>query len=70
MCKLFDYKEPEPLKPVKSPCKGCANRVVGCHSTCEPYIAYWNYNREVGRRKRLDTAIYDYVRDSQKKRRY
>lgn len=24
----------------KSPCMGCDKRQVGCHSTCETYIAY------------------------------
>jgi len=25
---------------VKCPCKGCPDRVIGCHSECGRYIAY------------------------------
>lgn len=25
---------------IKAPCKGCEERVLGCHSTCEKYIEY------------------------------
>lgn len=25
---------------IKSPCFNCANRAVGCHGSCESYIAY------------------------------
>lgn len=25
---------------VKVPCKGCTDRVLGCHSTCEKYNGY------------------------------
>lgn len=25
---------------IKSPCKNCENRCVGCHSNCDKYIEY------------------------------
>lgn len=28
------------LTPVKSPCKDCAYRYVGCHSECEDYFQF------------------------------
>lgn len=35
-----------------SPCKNCEGRELGCHSTCEQYIAYTDA-REAERKKRV-----------------
>lgn len=29
-----------PLTLANGPCKDCPNRAMGCHSTCEEYIAF------------------------------
>ena len=29
-----------------APCKGCEDRVVGCHATCDRYKAYHEKNME------------------------
>lgn len=33
------------METIKAPCKDCADRIVGCHSTCEKYIIFAK-NRE------------------------
>ncbi len=33
------------MKP-ESPCKDCENRKLGCHSTCEDYIAFDKARKE------------------------
>ena len=47
---------------MQAPCKNCPLRAVGCHSTCEKYIAYDNYRKEIRKivfdKKRLDHDIY------------
>ena len=30
----------------RNPCRGCENRHSHCHVDCEPYLAYFNWNRE------------------------
>ena len=30
----------------ESPCQGCRDRVVGCHSKCPKYIEYDRINKE------------------------
>ncbi len=32
---------------LQPPCKNCIDRKVGCHSTCEKYIAYDNEHKRV-----------------------
>ena len=33
-------KPPNSIRKPKAPCKDCANRVLGCHGTCERYAEY------------------------------
>lgn len=28
------------MNPLKAPCKGCADRHLGCHASCDRYIEY------------------------------
>ena len=42
---------------IKSPCKDCFERTVGCHSTCENYISF---------KKEWD-ARQEQIRDTKKK---
>lgn len=30
----------------KAPCKDCADRELGCHSTCERYLEFLKYQKE------------------------
>ena len=47
---------------VKAPCKNCAERDLGCHSTCGPYIQYKEiYQRGVEAMKRERDAVNNYV---------
>lgn len=52
---------------MKSPCKGCEYRVIGCHSTCAAYIKYSS-----NRKKEIETRdnrgdVFRYVKDSRHK---
>lgn len=49
---------------MKSPCKGCEYRVLGCHSTCAAYIKY-NHNQMKLRESRdIRGDVFGYVKDS------
>nr|DAQ20200.1 MAG TPA: hypothetical protein [Caudoviricetes sp.] len=49
---------------LKSPCKGCEYRIVGCHAQCEPYVKY--SNGLINQRKARDKSgdILGYVKDT------
>lgn len=36
------YRKPD------SPCKGCTDRFLGCHGTCEDYAAWSKEEKEIG----------------------
>lgn len=49
---------------MKSPCKGCEFRAIGCHSTCAAYAKY-----SCNRKKEIETRyirgdVYGYIKDS------
>ena len=49
---------------MKSPCKGCKYRVLGCHSTCAAYIKY-SCSRKAERESRdIRGDVFGYVKDS------
>ena len=35
----------------RSPCKDCADRICGCHSTCEKYMAFADERRQISAAK-------------------
>lgn len=45
----------------QAPCKGCKDRILGCHSTCKKYLSYRkelnNYNAMVKNEKLLEKAL-------------
>lgn len=48
-----------------SPCKGCADRKVGCHSTCRDYAEYkinheWELD-QIRRKKDKDSVLQEYI---------
>lgn len=43
-----------------SPCKGCDNRAVGCHSICLKYLDY-KLKMEDSNRQRVAIAAEDYI---------
>lgn len=45
---------------MKVPCKDCKDRIVGCHSTCEKYISFQNYNNKIKEKKTLYNNLNDY----------
>ena len=49
---------------MKSPCKGCEYRVIGCHSTCAAYIKYSNNRKEELGTRDIRGDVYGYVKDN------
>lgn len=45
---------------MKPPCKDCQNRNMTCHSTCEAYLAFveWNAKRLEERRRQCDIRAF------------
>ena len=37
-----------------APCKGCEERQIGCHSSCEKYLDYKAKAEEIAKRQRAD----------------
>lgn len=58
---------------LNAPCKDCPDRVVGCHSTCEKYIAFRKYRDELLERRtkeaRLNNDLWVTSRFNKKKKR-
>lgn len=52
---------------IKSPCMGCPERKVGCHSTCDKYLDYRSKldgeNKKINDAKSKDATMYEYVFD-------
>lgn len=46
---------------VKSPCLGCAERTLGCHSQCKKFNAYKQKVEEVKQAERVEKAHWAYV---------
>ena len=47
-----------------NPCKNCETRRLGCHSDCEKYQAFWEQNREIGKKRRQETKLNIYVAEA------
>lgn len=48
----------------KAPCKDCPDRQVGCHSTCEKYLAFRKERNELNEKtyKQKEVEYADYTR--------
>ena len=43
---------------VNNPCgKDCPDRKVGCHGTCEKYLAFWDSCEEIRKRRAENIAL-------------
>ena len=53
---------------VDSPCLGCIERVIGCHSNCIKYIDFRQrleaYNKEVAHKRKDYYGDRKYIRDA------
>ena len=49
------------------PCKGCKERQLGCHSTCERYAVYRQYNEKLYEERRNTRTVRDFITDSYRK---
>lgn len=49
---------------MKSPCKGCEYRVLGCHSTCAAYIKYITNRKKEIENRDIRGDVFGYVKDS------
>ena len=43
-------------------CKDCTKRTLGCHSTCEDYLAFRKERDEALRRMRVDSYFHEKTR--------
>lgn len=50
------------------PCKGCTDRQVGCHGSCERYAKFWEWRKQRQAERRMNDVVMDYCRDNYKKR--
>ena len=49
---------------MRNPCKDCAFRGLGCHSSCEEYQKFFRMNREINRKRRQETKLNVYVAEA------
>lgn len=49
---------------MKSPCKDCEYRVLGCHSTCAAYIKYSSNRKKEIESRDIRGDVFGYVKDS------
>ena len=51
-----------------SPCMGCSDRIVGCHTSCDKYRKYKELNEELRIKRRNASSdramIVSYIHDS------
>lgn len=47
---------------MKSPCKGCEYRVIGCHSICAAYIKYSSNRKEELETRDIRGDVYWYIK--------
>ena len=53
---------------MQAPCKNCKDRVVGCHSNCEKYIAYVKVRDKIRAKNAEDKLVTGYFVDVTKRR--
>lgn len=47
----------------KNKCLGCTERTVGCHSTCQSYLAFAEECERVRENRRSSSTYNNYLRD-------
>lgn len=52
---------------MKSPCKGCEYRAIGCHSTCAAYIKYSSNRKKEIETRDIRGDVFGYVKDGRHK---
>lgn len=50
---------------ITAPCKGCKDRVLGCHSECDKYKAYQAENERIKELERKDKEYYAFYMATQ-----
>lgn len=50
-----------------TPCKGCQEREIGCHGSCEKYLAWKNVRDEINRKNNIRSICRELSRDHEKK---
>lgn len=55
------------MSPPKNPCKGCENRIIGCHGKCTLYQSYAQYWASIREARRDIVMVNTYVSDQVKK---
>ena len=51
--------------PVSSPCKGCSDKCMGCHSDCEKYLSFREeldeYNEAIRKNKDISNGFRESI---------
>ena len=53
---------------LKSPCKNCEDRVVGCHANCKSYIDWAKEHNEAKEKDRKEKIVDFAIRKVRRKR--
>jgi len=56
------------MRLVHNPCRGCEERYVGCHGSCEKYIQAKKETEEAKENERAYKANVDYLGERKRKR--
>ena len=49
---------------MRNPCKKCEERHVGCHASCEKYMAFYEQNRKIDQKRHQATKLNIYVAEA------
>lgn len=52
---------------MKSSCKGCQERKLGCHSTCETYKAFRKKQDELNRKRQAMNEMNEMLKKTRRK---
>ena len=52
---------------MKAPCKGCADRKLGCHSSCEEYLEFRKAQDEINEQRKSKEAEENWYSKKQTK---
>ena len=48
-----------------SPCKGCENRYIGCHSKCDDYKAFKDTRHQINENRKKESRITSFKVDAE-----
>lgn len=52
------------MNKITSPCKGCENRYLGCHSKCEDYAKFKQYRERINQNRKSEAKVLSFKIDA------